>query len=70
VNFDEFTTAGDWVVEVKGDEPHLRESYANAFDEPVGGLMNVILIEDGRTRDTIPAISSLKHSYDWMILTK
>ena len=39
---------GDWYVEVKGKERHFRVSYANTFDEPVGGLMNVILTEDGQ----------------------
>jgi hypothetical protein len=36
----------DWYVEVKGKEHHFRVSYANTFNEPVGGLMNVILTED------------------------
>lgn len=39
---------GDWHVEVSGRERHFRVSYANTFDEPVGGLMNVILTEDGQ----------------------
>lgn len=39
---------GDWTVEIKGKERHFRVSYANTFDEPVGGLMNVILTEDGQ----------------------
>jgi len=39
---------GDWYVEVKGKERHFRVSYANTFGEPVGGLMNVILTEDGQ----------------------
>jgi len=39
---------GDWHVEVGGRERHFRVSYANTFDEPVGGLMNVILTEDGQ----------------------
>lgn len=38
---------GDWYVDVKGKERHFRVSYANTFDEPVGGLMNVHLTEDG-----------------------
>jgi len=29
-------------------ERHYRVSYANTFDEPVGGLMNVLLTEDGQ----------------------
>jgi hypothetical protein len=39
---------GDWNVEVGGRERHFRVTYANTFDEPVGGLMNVILTEDGQ----------------------
>jgi hypothetical protein len=39
---------GDWHVEVGGRERVFRVSYANTFDEPVGGLMNVVLAEDGR----------------------
>jgi len=39
---------GDWYFELKGKELHCRVSYANTFDEPVGGLMNVLLIEDGQ----------------------
>jgi len=39
---------GNWYVEVNGKERHFRVSYANTFDEPVGGLMNVILTEDGQ----------------------
>ena len=38
---------GDWDVEVQGWERHFRVTYANTFDEPVGGLMNVLLTEDG-----------------------
>jgi hypothetical protein len=38
----------DWDVEVNGRERRFRVSYANTFDEPVGGLMNVILTEDGQ----------------------
>ena len=39
---------GDWYVEVDGKERHFRVSYANTFDEPVGGLMNFLLTEDGQ----------------------
>jgi hypothetical protein len=39
---------GDWHVEVGGTERVFRVSYANTFDEPVGGLMNVILADDGQ----------------------
>jgi hypothetical protein len=42
------SVVGDWVVEIKGKVLHFRVSYANTFDEPVGGLMNVILTEDGQ----------------------
>ena len=41
------SVVGDWHVEVNGKERHFRVSYANTFDEPVGGLMNVLLTEDG-----------------------
>jgi len=39
---------GDWDVETKGRESHFRVTYANTFDEPVGGLMNILLTEDGQ----------------------
>ncbi len=39
---------GDWHIETNGSERHFRVSYANTFDEPVGGLMNVLLTEDGQ----------------------
>jgi hypothetical protein len=39
---------GDWTVEISGSESKFRVSYANTFDEPVGGLMNVLLTEDGQ----------------------
>ena len=39
---------GNWQVEVGGHERSFRISYANTFDEPLGGLMNVILAEDGQ----------------------
>ena len=39
---------GSWHVEVGGKERAFRVTYANTFDEPVGGLMNVILAEDGQ----------------------
>lgn len=38
----------DWTVEVAGSERKFRVVYANTFDEPVGGLMNVLLTEDGQ----------------------
>ncbi|MFC1879345.1 hypothetical protein ACFLZW_05480 [Chloroflexota bacterium] len=39
---------GDWAVDVQGRQRHFRVTYANTFDEPVGGLMNVLLTEDGQ----------------------
>ena len=39
---------GDWEVEVNKQVCHFQVSYANTFDEPVGGLMNVLLTEDGQ----------------------
>lgn len=39
---------GDWTVEVNGSELKFRVTYANTFDEPVGGLMNLLLTEDGQ----------------------
>ncbi len=39
---------GDWDVEILGRLRHFRVTYANTFDEPVGGLMNVLLTEDGQ----------------------
>ncbi len=39
---------GDWEVEIQGRVLHFRITYANTFDEPMGGLMNVLLTEDGQ----------------------
>ncbi|MGB6679796.1 MAG: ParM/StbA family protein [Candidatus Bathyarchaeia archaeon] len=39
---------GEWEVEIQGRACHFRVTYANTFDEPVGGLMNVLLTEDGQ----------------------
>jgi len=39
---------GDWEVEINKQVCHFQVSYANTFDEPVGGLMNVLLTEDGQ----------------------
>jgi hypothetical protein len=39
---------GDWHVEIGKKERYFKVTYANTFDEPVGGLMNVILAEDGQ----------------------
>jgi len=42
------SVVGEWLVEASGHERRFRVSYANTFDEPVGGLMNVLLTEDGQ----------------------
>jgi hypothetical protein len=42
------SVVGEWTVEVGKRETKFRVSYANTFDEPVGGLMNVLLTEDGQ----------------------
>jgi hypothetical protein len=39
---------GDWEVEINKQVSRFQVSYANTFDEPVGGLMNVLLTEDGQ----------------------
>ena len=39
---------GEWSVEIGGTERNFKVTYANTFDEPVGGLMNVLLTEDGQ----------------------
>lgn len=39
---------GEWEVEFGGRVSKFKVTYANTFDEPVGGLMNVILAEDGQ----------------------
>ncbi len=39
---------GHWHIEVGGKEHAFKITYANTFDEPAGGLMNVILAEDGQ----------------------
>jgi len=39
---------GDWEVEINKQVCHFQVSYANTFDEPVCGLMNVLLAEDGQ----------------------
>lgn len=42
------SVVGDWTVEIKGKECRFRASYVNTFAEPIGGLMNVLLTEDGQ----------------------
>jgi hypothetical protein len=39
---------GEWEVETGQANSRFRVIYANTFDEPVGGLMNVLLTEDGQ----------------------
>jgi hypothetical protein len=39
---------GDWDVEIGKRSCRFKVTYTNTFDEPVGGLMNVLLAEDGR----------------------
>jgi len=39
---------GEWEVETGQARANYRVIYANTFDEPVGGLMNVLLTEDGQ----------------------
>ena len=39
---------GEWTIEMDGHERRFKVTYANTFDEPVGGLMNVLLTEDGQ----------------------
>jgi hypothetical protein len=39
---------GDWEVETVEGKANFKVIYANTFDEPVGGLMNVLLTEDGQ----------------------
>ena len=42
------STVGEWKVEMTGKKANFKVVYANTFDEPVGGLMNVLLAEDGQ----------------------
>ena len=39
---------GEWEVETGQSKANFRVTYVNTFDEPVGGLMNVLLTEDGQ----------------------
>jgi len=39
---------GEWEVETSQAKANFRVIYTNTFDEPVGGLMNVLLTEDGQ----------------------
>ncbi len=40
--------AGDWHVEHGGKSRHFRVTYVNTFEEPAGGLMNLLLSDDGQ----------------------
>lgn len=42
------SAAGDWNLEIGGKERRFRVNYVNTFEEPVGGLMNLLLSEDGQ----------------------
>jgi len=42
------SVVGEWTVEVGLRKTSFSVIYANTFDEPVGGLMNVLLTEDGQ----------------------
>jgi len=42
------SAVGEWHIEVGKSERHFKVIYANTFDEPIGGLMNVLLTEDGQ----------------------
>lgn len=39
---------GEWKVESHKGERTFRVTYVNTYDEPVGGLMNALLTEDGQ----------------------
>ncbi|MCJ7530758.1 MAG: ParM/StbA family protein [Anaerolineales bacterium] len=39
---------GDWYIETGQHKTYFTVIYANTFDEPVGGLMNLLLTEDGQ----------------------
>jgi hypothetical protein len=41
------SVVGQWEVEMSGNKYSFKIIYANTFDELVGGLMNVLLTEDG-----------------------
>ena len=51
---------GEWRVELGGSERVFRVTYANTFDEPVGGLMNVLFNRGW------PALSA-QRSYWWSL---
>lgn len=39
---------GEWQIETVQGNANFQVTYANTFDEPVDGLMNVLLTEDGQ----------------------
>lgn len=39
---------GEWTVEIYRHETNFRVIYANTYDKPIGGLMNLLLTEDGQ----------------------
>jgi hypothetical protein len=49
---------GEWTVETDGHERQFKVTYTNTFDEPVGGLMNVLLTEDGQHYST-PSLTAV-----------
>ena len=64
---------GEWHIELRGEERCYRVTYANTFDEPAGGLMNVVLSEDGQhyARNDINGGRALVidiggHTTDWL----
>lgn len=64
---------GTWHVEVDGQERAWRVSYVNTFEEPLGGLMNIVLAEDGQhyQRTDINGASALVidiggYTTDWL----
>jgi hypothetical protein len=64
---------GDWDVEVGGKTLHFKIDYANTFDEPLGGLFNVVLAADGKhyARSDINGGRALVidiggHTTDWL----
>ncbi|MFP4321659.1 MAG: hypothetical protein ACLFTK_04330 [Anaerolineales bacterium] len=63
----------EWHVRMGNHEQCFRVTYSNTFDEPVGGLMNVLLTEDGlyyrRTdvRDGRSLVIDIGgHTTDWL----
>lgn len=64
---------GSYEIESEGKNHTFRVTYANTFDEPVGGLMNVILAQDGQhyARSDINGGRALVidiggHTTDWL----